>query len=105
MQVQFIIEIRRKARRLDKQAWKKHRPTFLDSQADENSADPDQTPRNAASDLGLHCLSLNQQFSDISLGSKLIWSDIRPGMVRSWDVTKTRDEQGKLQATLNYRQQ
>ena len=25
-----------------------------------NSADPDQTPRSAASDLGLHCLRMSQ---------------------------------------------
>ena len=27
-----------------------------------NSVDPDQTPRSAASDLGLHCLSLSHLF-------------------------------------------
>ena len=35
---------------------------FLDRQALANRVDPDQTPQNAASDQGLHCLPLNQQF-------------------------------------------
>ena len=36
--------------------------TYPERQARANSADPDQTPQNAASDLGLHCLPLNQKF-------------------------------------------
>ena len=35
----------------------------------ENSVDPDQTPLNAASDQGLHCLPLIQQFYTLT-GSK-----------------------------------
>ena len=31
---------------------------------------PDQTPQNAASDQGLHCLPLNWQFSDTSTYSR-----------------------------------
>ena len=46
-------------------------PTLSDWQAWTNSADPDQTPQNAASDLGLHRLPLFQQFSDISIDSKI----------------------------------
>ena len=37
-------------------------PKYLDRQAWAKSVDPDQTPRNAASDLGLHALPLIQQF-------------------------------------------
>ena len=37
-------------------------PKYWGRQAWTNSVDPDQTPRNAASDQGLHCLSLIQQF-------------------------------------------
>ena len=33
-------------------------PTISDRQAQANSVDLDQTPQNAASDLGLHCLPL-----------------------------------------------
>ena len=33
-----------------------------DRQTRANSVAPDQTPQNAASDLGLHCLSFIQQF-------------------------------------------
>ena len=35
---------------------------FFDGQTWANSVDPDQTPQNAASDQGLHCLTLIQQF-------------------------------------------
>ena len=35
---------------------------YSDKSARTNSVDLDQTPRNAASDLGLHCLPLTQQF-------------------------------------------
>ena len=33
-----------------------------------NSEDPDQTPRSAASDLGLHCLPMSQKWD-----ARLIW--------------------------------
>ena len=33
-----------------------------------NSVDPDQTPRSAASDLGLHCLPMSQKRD-----ARLIW--------------------------------
>ena len=33
-----------------------------------NSEDPDQTPRSAVSDLGLHCLPLSQKWN-----ARLIW--------------------------------
>ena len=36
--------------------------TYSDIQARANMLDPDQTPQNAASDQGLHCLPLTQQF-------------------------------------------
>ena len=36
-------------------------PKNSDREAWANSADPDQTPQNAASDLDLHCLPLNPQ--------------------------------------------
>ena len=35
---------------------------YSDKQARANSVDPDQTPQNAASNQGLHCLPLIQQF-------------------------------------------
>ena len=42
---------------------------YWDKQAWANSVDPDQTPQNKASDLGLHCLPLIQQ----CLGSQWIF--------------------------------
>ena len=36
-----------------------------------NSEDPDQTPRSAASDLGLHCLPVSQKWD-----TRLIWVKI-----------------------------
>ena len=35
-------------------------PNYWDKQACANNVDPDQTPQNAASDQGLHCLQLSQ---------------------------------------------
>ena len=37
----------------------------------EQTVDPNETPQNAASNLGLHCLPLIQQFLHKILGSKL----------------------------------
>ena len=52
---------------------RKHRnnPKYWDRQAWTNSVDPDQTPQNAASDQGLHCLPLVQQQNSLntSVGS------------------------------------
>ena len=44
--------------------WRLYRnkPKYWDRQAYANSVDPDQTPLNAASDQGLHCLLLVQQY-------------------------------------------
>ena len=39
---------------------------YWDRQAWANSEDPDQNPQNAASDHGLHCLPLFQQFLHIT---------------------------------------
>ena len=44
---------------------------YLDRQAWTNSAEPDETPQNAASHQGLLCLPLIQQFLDTTSGSKL----------------------------------
>ena len=46
-------------------------PKYWDRQVWVNSADPDQMPQNVASDQGLHCLSLIQQFLDKSEASKM----------------------------------
>ena len=46
---------------------------YSDRQAWANSIDPDETPQNAASHLGLHCLPLNQQYLDTTSGSELYW--------------------------------
>ena len=46
---------------------------YSDRQALANSIDPDETPRSAASHLGLHCLPLIQQFLDTTSGSELYW--------------------------------
>ena len=46
---------------------------YSDRQAWANSLDPDETPQNAASHLGLHCLPLIQQFLDTTSGSELYW--------------------------------
>ena len=40
--------------------------TYSYRQAYANSVDPDQTPQNVVSDLGLHCLRLPQQFVESS---------------------------------------
>ena len=45
---------------------------YSDKQAWANSIDPDETPQNVASHLGLHSLTLIQQFLDTS-GSELYW--------------------------------
>ena len=45
---------------------------YSDRQAWANSTDPDETPQNAESHLGLHRLPLIQQFLDTS-GSELYW--------------------------------
>ena len=44
---------------------------YSDRQACANSIDPDETPQNVASHLGLHCLPLIQQFLDTTSGSEL----------------------------------
>ena len=46
---------------------------YSDRQAWANSKDPDETPQNVASHLGLHCLPLIQQFLDTTSGSELYW--------------------------------
>ena len=51
--------------------------TYSDRQAWANSVDPDQTPQNAASDQGLHCLSLTQQFYKHSQVIKIdFWREV-----------------------------
>ena len=44
--------------------------SILTDRSDEKSVDPDQTPQNVASDLGLHFLPLIQQV-DTSKGSQI----------------------------------
>ena len=46
---------------------------YSNRQAWANSIDQDETPQNAASHLGLHCLPLIQQFLDTTSGSELYW--------------------------------
>ena len=46
---------------------------YSDRQAWANSIDPDETPQNAASYLGLHCSPLIQQFLDTTSGNELYW--------------------------------
>ena len=46
---------------------------YSDRQAWANSIDLDETPQNAASHLGLHCLPLIQQCLDTTSGSELYW--------------------------------
>ena len=38
-------------------------PNYSDRQAYANSVDPDQTPQNAATEQGLHCLPLNKEIT------------------------------------------
>ena len=45
--------------------------TYWNRLARANHVDPDQMPRNVASDLGLQCLPLIQQFLDTSTGSQM----------------------------------
>ena len=40
-----------------------NKPKYWDRQASANSVDPDHMPQNVASDQGLHCLPLIQQYS------------------------------------------
>ena len=54
-------------------AWYRIYHMYSDRQACANSIDPDETPQNAASHLGLHCLPLIQQFLDTTSGSELYW--------------------------------
>ena len=58
----------------------------MDRQAWENSADPDETPHNAASHQGLHCLPLIQQFKAQHRVVNCTCSNFRTSMVRSWDI-------------------
>ena len=55
---------------------------YSDRQAWANSVDPVETPQNAASHQGLHCLPLIQQFLD----TNCICSNFRTSTVRSWAV-------------------
>ena len=45
-----------------------HLHSVFDRNSYEQSVDPDQTPRSAASDLGLHCLPMFQKWD-----TRLIW--------------------------------
>ena len=49
----------------------RNNPEYWDRQDWLNRVDPDQMPQNAASDQGLHCLPLIQQFLHTSTDSKL----------------------------------
>ena len=46
-----------------------------------NSVDPDQTPQNAASDQGLHCFPLIQQFDTLQYIAKRACFNFRTNMV------------------------
>ena len=46
-------------------------PRCLDRQICASSVEPDQTPPNAASNLGLHCLHLILQSLDSAIGSQM----------------------------------
>ena len=47
-----------------------------------NSEDPDQTPRSAASDLGLHCLRMSPKWN-----ARLIWVNVVVSLLtaRTWN--------------------
>ena len=45
--------------------------SFLDKHAWANNVDPDQMPKNVASDLSLHCLPLMDQYLDSLAGTKI----------------------------------
>ena len=66
---------------------------YSDGQARANSVDPDQTPQNAASDQGLHCWPLTQQFYTHS-GSKmdLLKRSTRKGVPILSDLSKISHE-------------
>ena len=59
---------------------------YSDRQAWANSIDPDETPQNAASHLGLHCLPLMQQFLTQHRVVNCTGSNFKTYMVRSWGV-------------------
>ena len=46
-------------------------PEYWDGQTSANSVDSEQMLQNAASDQGLHCVQLVQQFLDMSSSSKI----------------------------------
>ena len=46
-----------------------------------NSVDPDQTPRSAASDQGLHCLPFTQHYLDTSTGRTI---DFHENLEQVW---------------------
>ena len=52
---------------------------YSDRQAWANSVDPDETPQNEASHLGLHCLLFIQQILDTTSGSKLYFCSNKYG--------------------------
>ena len=61
-------------------------PMYWDREACTNSADPDQALQNTASDLGLYCLPLSQQFLDALQVVKWTCSKFRISMVRSYGI-------------------
>ena len=71
---------------------------FSGRQAWANRVDPDQTPQNAASDQGLHCLPLNQQFYIHSQVIKwTCWREnIRESVPNLSNLSKISDENGIL---------
>ena len=56
-------------------------PKHLDTQICANIVDPDQMPTNAASDLGLHCLHLIEQYLVTAAGSQM-------GLLKRQDIYK-----------------
>ena len=58
---------------------------YSDRQAWGNSVDLDETPQNAASHKGIHCLPIIQQFLDTTMNKLYLFKFLKR-MVRSWGV-------------------
>ena len=62
---------------------------YSDKQAWVNSADPDETPHNAASHQGLHCLLLIQKCLDTTSGSRLYLFKFEIKYGKRWSCPNT----------------
>ena len=72
---------------------------YLVRQAWANSVDPEETPQNAVSHLGPHCLALIQLFLDTTLGSKLYLFKFQIKYAKELRCLNTKSKYGKITDT------